>query len=286
MLDFKNIIRIAYLGPTASFTEMAKDEFCDKLGINAYPEPCQTIKQVIEFASQNPNTLGVLPLDNSIQGTVRETLDNLLYSQNSNMKILSECFVPANYCLLSKTTEVYSIYGIISPPDLLAKCSSFIKEEMPYNPAIIEASSMPEAARELQNHNLTYASIGNHKTAEIFNLNVLKENINDEPSITKFVLIGDFDTEETNDDATSIAFRTENTPGALLKVLNIFMQNHINLSYIASHHSKTNFEEYVFVIEFDGHIKNPQVAKTLEEIKEFTTYIRIFGSYQKNQFVL
>ena len=64
------------------------------------------------------------------------------------------------------------------------------------------------------------------------------------------------------------------------------MQNNINISHIASHHSKTNFNEYVTVIEFDGHIKNPQVAKALEELKEFTTYIRIFGSYQKNQFVL
>lgn len=282
MLNFKNIIRIAYLGPMASFTEMAKDEFCDKLGINASPEPCQTIKQVVEFASQNPNTLGVLPLDNSIQGTVRETLDNLLNSQNSNMKILSECFIPANYCLLAKTTEVYSIYGIISPPDLLAQCSNFIKEEMPYNPTIIEVPSMPEAARELQNYNLTYASIGNKKTAEIFNLNILKENINDEQSLTKFILIGDFETEETGNDTTSIAFRIENKPGTLLRVLNVFMQNNINISYIASHHSKTNFGEYVTVVDFDGHIKNPQVAKAIEEMKEFTTFTRIFGSYQKN----
>ena len=283
MLDFENVKRIAYLGPEASFTEMAKDKFCEKFKINAYPEPLQTIKQVMDFVDNNPDTLGVLPVENSIEGTVRETLDNLIAVKNPNIKILRECYVPINYYLLSRTTELYSIGGIISQPDLLAKCGNFIKNEMPFNVNIIEAPSMPEAARNLQNYNLTYSSIGSEKCAEVFNLNILKENINDEPSQTRFILIGDFETEETGNDKSSLAFATENKPGALLNVLNIFMQNHINLSYIASHPSKNNFGEYIFIVNFDGHINSPQIIQTLRQIKEKTTFMRFFGSYKKSK---
>ncbi len=284
MLNFENINRIAYLGPTASFTETAKDKFCDKFKISTYSEPLQTIKQVIEFVEANPNTLGVLPVENSVEGTVRETLDNLISVKSPDIKILSECYVPINYCLLSRTTEIYSITGIISPPDLLAKCNDFIKNDMPFNLNIIEAPSMPEAARNLQNYNLTYASIGTPQGAEIFNLNILKENINNEPSQTRFILIGDFETKETGNDKTSVAFSTENKPGALLNVLNIFLQKHINLSYIASQPSKKHFGEYIFTVNFDGHINNPLIMETLQQIKEQTTFMRFLGSYKKSKY--
>ena len=282
MLNFENIETIAYLGPQASFCEMAKDKFCENFKINAYPQPMQTIKQVVEYVDNNPNTLGVLAIENSIEGTVRETLDNLMTTNNQNIKILAECYLDADYCLLSRTTEFYSITGIISPPDILAKCQEFIKNEMPFNVNIIEAASSPEAARSLQNYNLTYSSIGTKKTAETFNLNILKNNINDDKtSQTRFILIGDFETQENENDKSSIAFSTENKPGALLNVLNIFMENHINLSYIASYPSKNNFEEYIFFVSFDGHIKNPHITQALKQIKDKTAYMKFFGSYKK-----
>ncbi len=283
MLNFENVKRIAYLGPVASFTEMAKDKFCDKFDINTYSESFQTIKQVIEFVDENPDTLGVLPVENSVEGTVRETLDYLVATKNPNIKILAECYLPINYCLLSRTTEIYSISGVISPPDILAKCDEYVKNQMPFNLNIVEASAMPEAARSLQNYNLTYASIGSLKTAEVFNLNVLKEDISDVKSQTRFLLIGDFETEETGNDKSSLAFSTENKTGALLNVLNVFMQNGINLSYIASHPFKNDFGEYVFIVNFDGHINNPEIIKALGQIKEKTKFMRFFGSYKKSK---
>lgn len=287
MLNFENINRIAYIGPTASFTEMAADKFCEKFKINAYPEPLQTIKQVVDFVDNNHNTLGVLPVENSIEGTVRETLDNIVTTKNPNIKILSECFVPINYCLLSRTTEIYSITGIISPPYVLAKCNKFIKNEMPFNVNIIETASIPEAARNLQNYNLTYSSIGSPKTAEVFNLNILKENIHDDQtSQTRFVLIGDFETEETGNDKTSIAFSLPNKPGALLNVLDVFMKNKLNISYIASHPFKNNFNEYICIVNFDGHIKNPHIIKALSQVKEKTTFMRFLGSYKKSKAII
>ena len=284
IMNFEHIEKIAYLGPQASFTEMAKDYFCEKFDIRAYAEPLQTIRQVVEFVDNNPNTLGVLAVENSIEGTVRETLDNLMITKNPNIRILAEYFMPINHCLLSRTTEFYSITGVISHPQALAQCQNFIHSEMPYNVNIIEAPSTAEAARSLQNYNLTYSAIGSQKTAEIYNLNILKENINDDKTNqTRFILIGDCETSKTDNDKTSIAFATENKPGALLKVLNIFMENDINLSHIASRPSKHQFGEYIFIVNFDGHIQDKKIMDTLKKIKENTTYMRYFGSYKKSK---
>ena len=287
MLNLETVKTIAYLGPQASFTEMAKDKFCKRFNISAYPTPLQTIRQVVEYVDDTKDSLGVLAVENSIEGTVRESLDNLMVTKNPNIKILSECYMPINHCLLARTTEFSSITGIISHPQALAQCQDFIHNEMPFNINIIEAPSTAEAARSLQNYNLTYGAIGSAKTAEAYNLNILKENINDDKTNqTRFILIGNYETEETGNDRTSLAFSTENKPGALLNVLNVFMKNHINLSYIASRPSKHKFGEYIFIVNFDGHIHNPQIMQTIQQVKEKTTHLRFLGSYKKQNAIV
>lgn len=281
-MDFSEVKQIAYLGPQASFSEMAADVFCKKYNIHPSPSPMNTIRQVIEFVDENPGVLGVVPLENSIEGSVRESIDSLMMTINPNIKILSQTIMPIRHCLLSKTTEFYSITGIISHPQALAQCQNFIHDEMPRNLNLIEAPSTAEAARSLANYNLTYAAIGSEKTAEIYNLNILKENINDDKNNqTRFVLIGDFETQQTGNDRTSLIFATENKPGALLEILDVFYQNDINLSYIVSRPSKIKFGDYNFIVNFDGHIENPKIHKTLKEIKEKTTFMRFLGSYEK-----
>lgn len=282
MLNLENIKEIAFLGPEASFSEMAKDIFCEKYNINPYPRALKTIRQVVEYVNETPDTLGVLPVENSIEGTVRESLDTLMLYDNPNTKILSEIIMPIRHCLLSKTTEFYSITGVISHPQALAQCQNFLHTEMPHHLNIIESTSTAEAARSLSNYNLTYSAIGSKKTAEIYNLNILKENINDDKSNqTRFVLIGDYETQKTDNDKTSIAFSTDNRPGALLEVLNIFYENEINLTYISSRPSRQKFGEYIFVVNFDGHIQTKKILDTLRQVKEKTTYMKFFGSYEK-----
>ena len=190
--------------------------------------------------------------------------------------------MPIHHCLLARTTEISSIANIISHPQALAQCQNFIHNEMPYHVNIIEASSTSEAAKSLVNYNLTYAAIGSKKTADVYYLNVLRENINDDKTNrTRFVLIGDFETEPTHDDRTSLAFSTANKPGALLEVLKVFLENDINLSYIASRPSKQKFGDYIFIVNFDGHIKNPKMFKTIQQVREKTDFMRFLGSYSK-----
>ncbi|MDR1327429.1 MAG: prephenate dehydratase [Heliobacteriaceae bacterium] len=281
-MNFDDVQNIAYLGPAASFTEMAKDVFCDKYSIKANPVPMLTIKQVVEYVDQNPGSLGVMPVENSIEGTVCESFDSLMRTKNPNVRFLAETIMPINHCLLARTTEIYSIANIISHPQALAQCREFIHNEMPLNMNIIEAASTAEAARSLQNYNLTYAAIGSQKTADVYMLNVLKENINDDKSNrTRFVLIGDYETAATGRDKTSLAFAVDNKPGALLRVLEVFMKNSINLSYIVSRPSKQKFGEYVFFVAFDGHISSPHLLHTIEEVRSRSTFMRFFGSFER-----
>ena len=282
-MEFKNVLNIAYLGPEASFSEMARDIFSRKYNINSFSTPLKTIPDVVEFVDKNPFTLGVIPVENSIDGTLRASLDSLMVTQNPNIRILSEVVLPIEYCLLSRTTEFYSITGIIGTPYLLGKCQEFIKKEMPLHLNVIENTSMAECARNLSNYNLTYGSIGNRKTAETYQLNILKENINDDKTNrTRYILIGNFETPVTGNDKTTIAFATNNTPGALLEVLEIFLENDINLTYISSQPSKDDMEEYIFVVNFNGHIKEKNISDVLNCVKSRTIFYRFLGSYEKS----
>lgn len=282
-MSFLNTVeKIAYLGPGGSYTEMAKDIFCEKYNLNVPMEPMKTIKSVLAYVDETPNSIAVLPIENSIEGSVRETIDNLIRTKNTNIKILSEFVMPIRHCLLSRTTELSSITSVISHPQALAQCQNFIHNELPRNPTIIDVASTAEAAKKLQEFNLTYAAIGSEKTAEIYNLNILKCNINDDPdNKTRFALIGDFEAPKTQNDNTTLAFATENKPGALLEILQIFHDFQINLSYISSRPSKIKFGEYLFFVDFDGHITDEVISKAVEKVKESSHYFRLVGSYQR-----
>lgn len=279
-MDFQNILNIAYLGPEGSFSEMARDIFCEKFNINTFSTPLKTIPDVVDFVDKNPFTLGVIPVENSIDGTLRASLDSLMKTRNPNIKILSELIMPIEYCLLSRTTEFYSITGIIGTPYLLGKCQEFVKNEMPLNLNIVEHATMTECARNLQNYNLTYGSIGNRKIAERYMLNVLKENINDDKSNqTRYILIGDQETTPTEKDKTSIAFSVYNTPGELLRILNIFVEHEVNITYISSRPSKNDLDEYLMIVNLDGHISDDKILNVLREVKPKTRFFRFLGSY-------
>ena len=284
MVNFESIRNIAYLEPQYSFCEMAKDEFCRIHKLQCFSTPLTTIKQIVDYVAQNPDTVGVLPVENTLDGTIRESLDYLMLSQNPNIKIVSELILPIEFCLLSKTTEFYSITGLIATPRLIGKCHEFIQNELPLNLNLIEAPTMLESANDLRNHNLTYASIGNRKIAESCMLNILKENIHDgKNNKTRYVLIGDIETKPTGKDKTTIAFRTSNTPGALLEILKIFLEHGINLSYISSRPSKVEPDKYIFIVNFDGHLQGSNMLNAINEIKPKTSFFRYLGSYKIGQ---
>lgn len=282
--DSKKIKTVAYLGTGGSFTEMAKDYFCAKYELNAYQMPFRTIKELVSYVESDKDSVGILPIENAKEGVVRETNDYLMNTTNENIKVLSEAILPANNCLLSKNSEIYNITGLIAPAPAIARCQEYIKTQLPMHLNIINVSDTEEAARLLNSYNLTYSIIGTEKTAELYNLNILNPNINnekDKDNRTKFIMIGDFDTEPTEHSTSSIAITMLDVPGALFKIIREFAQKNLNITYIHATPSKMEANEYVLFLDFDGHIKEDNVRETMDYIKQHIKYYRFLGSYER-----
>lgn len=279
-VDKDKIKTIAYLGKAGSFTEMAKDYFCEKYGLNAYQMPFRTIKEIIDYVEDDKDSVGIIPVENAKEGIIRETNDNLINS--SNVKILSETILPANNCLLSKNSEIYNITGLIAPAPAMARCRQYIKNELPMHLNIIHTTDTEESARLLNSYNLTYAIIGTEKTAEIYNLNILNSNINDDKdNQTKFIMVGNMETEPTEHTTSSIAIALRDAPGVLFKIIKEFADRKINITYIHTTPSKMEKDEYILFIDFDGHIKEPHIEEAIEHVKQHIKYFRFMGSYER-----
>ena len=153
---------------------------------------------------------------------------------------------------------------------------------MPRQLNIVVAESMDDAARLLNNYNLTYSIIGTHKTAEIYNLNVLKEHIEDDKNNKRrFIVIGDAETKPTGRDKTSIVLFLNDRQGALLDIVQVFVKYHINITQINSKMMNNNAEEQAVFIDFDGHREDKIIKELIKDLEPVCQSVRIIGSYAK-----
>ena len=278
----KKFEEVICLGMGGSYSEIAKDKLFKAYDLFLYQRSLSSIIECIDYVDENANAIAIVPIETSYKGIVRETLDNLIVTKNQNIHILAETNIPVNDCLLSKTTEFYSVTGIIANSNAFSKCKNFIRDEMPRQLNYVMAESMDEAARLLNNYNLTYSIIGTPKTAELFNLNILKEHIeNDKNNNRRFVVIGDAETEPTGNDKTTIAVFLQDRQGALLDIVQVFVNYHINIAQISSKMINNNSYEQAVFIDFDGHQKDPKIQALLKDLEKFSTSIRFIGSYSK-----
>ena len=277
---FEDFNEVICLGMGGSYSEMAKDRLFKAYDIFMYQRSLNGIKECIEYVDENSNAIAVLPVETTYKGIIRETIDNLIMTKNHNVQIMAETIIPVNDCILSKTTEFYSISGLIANPNALAKCKTFIKDEMPRQLNIVIAESMDESARMLNNYNLTYAIIGTQKTAEIYNLNVLKEHIEDfKINNRRFIVIGDGETHRTGHDKTSIVLFLDDHQGALLDIVQVFVKYHVNITQINSKMVSGSESEQAVFIDFDGHKEDEVIQNMLRDMEQYSKGMRIIGSY-------
>ena len=279
---FRDFNEVICLGMGGSYSEIAKDKLFKSYDLYLYQRSLNSIKECIEYVDEFSNAIAVLPVETSYKGIIRETIDNLIMTKNQNIQILAETVIPVNDCILSKTTEFYSIMGLIANPNALAKCKKFIKEEMPRQLNLVMAESMDESARLLNNYNLTYSIIGTPKTAEIYNLNILKENIEDDKdNHRRFIVIGDATTNPTGNDKTSIVLFLNDRQGALMDIVQVFVKYNINITQINSKMMNNRAEEQAVFIDFDGHHKDEVIQNLINELEQNCKSLRVIGSYAK-----
>lgn len=277
---FRDFNEVVCLGMGGSYSEIAKDKLFKTYDLYLYQRSLNSIKECIDYVDEFSNAIAILPIETTYKGIIRETIDNLILTKNQNIRILGETIIPVNDCILSKTTEFYSVMGLIANPNALAKCKTFIKEEMPRQLNVVMAENMDESARLLQNYNLTYSIIGTHKTAELYNLNVLKEHVEDyKNNNRRFIVVGDSCTEPTGNDKTSIVLFLNDRQGVLLDIVQVFVKYHINITQISSKMMNNNQEEQAVFIDFVGHEKDEIIQKLVQDLSQVVQSVRVIGSY-------
>ena len=277
---FEDFNEVICLGMGGSYSEIAKDKLFKKYDLFMYQRSLNGIRECIEYVDENSNAIAVLPVETTYKGIIRETVDNLITTKNQNIQILAETIIPVNDCILSKTTEFYSVTGLIANPNALAKCKKFIREEMPRQLNVVIAESMDDSARMLNNYNLTYSIIGTPKTAELYNLNILKEHIEDfKINNRRFIVIGDANTKPTGHDKTSIVLFLDDRQGALLDIAQVFVKYHVNITQINSKMVSGADKEQAVFIDFDGHKEDEIIKNLINDLTPNAKGMRIIGSY-------
>ena len=271
-----SIKKILFLGPKGTYSQFALEKFKDKLGLNIDTEAVSTIPKIIDLVDKDNTLAAVVPIENSIEGIVRGTLDSIYASQN-DVKILAQTQIGIENCLISNC-EKKDIKRIISHPQPLSQCQNYISRNFGKNIELINASSTAAAVESLSDEDKNTAAIGSEFCANLYGLRVLEKNINDnKDNKTRFVFISQIQKDFGSKTRTSIVFSTKQEPGALVVALEVFKKHNLNLIYIESRPSKRVLGEYNFFVDIDKGIED--IEKALEELGSRTQYYRVLGSY-------
>lgn len=281
-LDTSKIRKLLFLGPRGSYSDFAKNKFIDAFDLNCVSTNLKSISGIIKALKDenNEDMAAVIPIENSIEGIVRETLDNLSSLKKEGFKILAETTLNVEHALIGFCDKKSEIKVVRSHPQALAQCKRYLQAN--FADSLIEEATLSTSAaiRSLSKEQPSIAAIGSVECARMYDIPVVEEKINDEENNqTRFIFLGKFLAPQTGNDKTSITFSTENKAGALSKILTILEENNINMSYIDSRPSKKELGEYVFYIDFEGHINDEKVQKAFDKIKPLVKMFYVIGSY-------
>lgn len=266
-------MKVGYLGPKGTFSY----EICNKIYPNAEKVPYKTIKETILALNDNDTDEVIVPIENSLQGCVTETLDTLI--QNDNIILYGEQILKIRQNLMAKKNyKLEDIKEVYSHTQALSQCRNYIEKNLK-SAEIIQSTSTALAAKDVSQKEYV-ACIGNIDCALEYNLEIIQKDIQDNNSNeTKFWILGKQNKYIDGADKLSMIFSTKNKPGALYKVLEVFHNNNINLTKIESRPTKNKLGEYYFLIDLE--IKNENYKQAINELEKLVGFYRILGIYKK-----
>ena len=268
--------RVAYLGPEGSFSEeAARLRFSGEAEFVGFPD----IPAVISALTHKLVDSAVVPIENSIEGSINVTLDHLLHAENSP-PIVAELNLPVRHHLVARPgTGLSQIERVVSIPAAVAQCRRFLQEQLP-QVQVLAALSTSAAVQSLV-HSSNIAAIGNRRAAQLYGMEIVAEDIQDtSDNVTRFIVLEHFPASPTGRDKTSIALvLAQDRPGSLMAMLAEFANRGINLSKIESRPTRTGMGKYFFLIDLEGHQSDPTVAEALAGVRGHSDKLLILGSY-------
>lgn len=273
-LKLEGSLKVAALGPRGSYTNQAAVE---KFGSSLPVQPTSSIDEVFDLVQKRKATYGVVPIENSIEGIVNNTVDGLL---EYNLKIYTEIILPIKHNLITNAANLEEVKTVLTHPQAYAQCKKYISSKLP-SVEFIETNSTSEAIQTIAtSDDSTMAAIGSLEGARIYGLNVLESEIQDyQNNFTRFIVIGHHLAEPSGNDRTSIIFALPDKSGSLYKVLEPLTTREVNLTAIESRPEKGEFFTYTFYVELEGHIYEKKVKKALKQLKQKVKKYRFLGSY-------
>jgi chorismate mutase / prephenate dehydratase len=268
----QRVQRVAFLGPEYSYSHLAALE---RFGEAAEYMRVVSIPAVFEEVNRKHVDMGVVPLENSTDGRIADTLD--MFMRMPQVRICSEVRFIVHHNLLAncEQTEIRRVY---SKAQALSQCRNWLSKNLP-EATLHQVSSTADAARLVQTEPNS-AAVASRQAGVRYGLRVLFPNIEDYPdNETRFAVIAANDAAKTGSDKTALVFQVPHTPGSLADVLNTFKQNKINLTWIESFPYREAKGEYVFFVDFEGHRDDPKVKKTMAALNEYCESVNFLGSY-------
>lgn len=273
-LALERVMKIAFLGPEGTFTQAAA---LKHFGHSVQTLPMPTIGDVFREVESGASSYGVVPVENSTEGVVNHTLDEFM---NSSLHICGEVELRIHHNLLGKVENIEDVNKVYSHRQSLAQCRKWLDTNLS-NVEQIDVSSNAEAAR-LASEEKDAAAIAGEMAAEIYDLNTVAGNIEDEPdNTTRFLIIGEREVPASGVDKTSMLISTNNKSGSLHAMLEPLAKNGISMTRIESRPSRQGMWNYVFFVDIEGHVDDANVAKAISELEEAASVVKVLGSYPK-----
>jgi chorismate mutase / prephenate dehydratase len=272
----QNPLKVGFLGPEGTFTQQA---VLKHFGHSVRALPLNSVEEVFHEVESGAADFGVVPVENSTEGTVNNTLDMFL---TSPLKICSEVELRIHQNLMGAMQSLDAIRRVCGHPQSLAQCRGWLQENLPPIERVPVASNA-EGARRARDEDGT-AAIASAAAAEVYGLNLLVPQIEDRPdNTTRFLVIGRKSAAPSSDDRTTLMISASHTdaPGALFRLLEPFAKAGISLTRIESRPSRRRKWDYVFFVDLDGHAEQEPLASALAALKEKATLCKVVGSYPK-----
>jgi chorismate mutase/prephenate dehydratase len=267
-------VKAAFQGELGAYSEMAVYNF---FGQNIEVKPCKSFDDVFENVKIGKVNYGVVPIENSIEGSVNRTYDLFL---EYDLKVCGEIIIRVSHCLIAhKNSKLEQIKTVFSHPQALAQCRKFLEK---HNLKAISTFDTAGSVKMIKEEKMMdSAAIASERAAQIYDMTILEREIEDvKNNSTRFFVLDKQDSPYSGEDKTSIIFAAKSIPGALYKVLKEFADRNINLTKIESRPTKQTPWEYHFYLDFEGHRTETKCQEALKNIKDKTLFIKILGSYK------
>ena len=272
-LSLEQQLRVAFLGPLGTFSHQAARQ---QFGARSLLMPVDSIAEVFDEVEHGRADYGMVPVENSTEGMVPATLDRFV---TSPLTIKAEVLLRIEQCLLSKTGDAKRFRRIVSHPQSLGQCRSWLAQHYPDVPQVETASNA--RAAELAHNDPRVAAIAGRVAAEHYGLRVVTANIQDlAHNCTRFLVLGrDGMGKPSGDDKTSLLLSVPHEAGALHRVLKPFADNHVSISTIESRPLKERAWEYLFFLDLVGHVHEARIERALGALRQRCLLLKVLGSY-------